>query len=68
MVPLRARVPAILAVVRSTSGNHRVDFVSPDFNAVLNITRCTVLKTRLEELMRASFVWQPRILDVSKKT
>jgi len=46
-----ARVLAILALVSSTRGNKRMEFVTRGFNAAINIRRCVVLKTRHDGLI-----------------
>jgi hypothetical protein len=56
VVAQRARVLGILAKLRSARGNKRMVLVNRDFNAVINIRRWAVLKTRHEELTRSSFV------------
>jgi hypothetical protein len=48
-------------------GNKRKEFVKQDFDAVVNIRWCVLLKTRHEELTQSCFVGQPLTLEVYKK-
>jgi hypothetical protein len=59
LVAKRARVLTTIVKVSSTRGNKRIEFVNRDFNAAINIMRCTVLETRPEELRRSKLVGQP---------
>jgi len=59
LVTRRAQFLAILAMMSSTSGNSRKEFVSRDFNVAIIIRRCVVLKTRPDELQRSYFARQP---------
>jgi len=49
-VAQRARVRGIPALMRSASGNKRMQFVNRDVNADINVRLCIVLRTRPEEL------------------
>jgi len=64
VVAQTAQVLVIFALVSLNSGNKCTDFVSRDFNAAINISRCAVLETRPEELTQANFVEQPLRLEV----
>jgi len=56
VVAQRARISGTLAIVSSTSGNECMELVTQDFNAAIQTRRDVVLKTRSEELKRASFL------------
>jgi len=65
---MRARVPAFFAMARSNRGYKREMFVNRDFNAVLNIRLCAVLKTIPQELTRCDLVGQPlRLIGYNEK-
>jgi len=59
-----ARVLEILAIMCSTSGEKRMEFLNRDFNAAIHIRRCAVLKTRSAELTRPNFLGQSLRLEV----
>jgi len=45
----RAKVRGLLALVSTTNGKNRMEFVNRDFNAAMNIRRCAVLENRPPE-------------------
>jgi|YelNatPaOPRAMG01_1025707.scaffolds.fasta_scaffold58244_2 hypothetical protein len=51
----KAGARVLLALVSSNSGKKCMEFVNRDWNAVINVRRCTVLKTVPEGLTRANF-------------
>jgi len=64
---LKALVPGILLLMRSSRGDKSMEFINRDFNAAIHISRCAVLNTRPEKLTRFNSVGQPLILEASKK-
>ena len=63
----RARVRGLLAEVRSTSGNKRLEFLNRAIIAANKFRRCLVMRTRPEKLTRSDFAGQPTILEVYKE-
>jgi len=55
----RAQVRGFLALVSSTSGKKRMEFVHQNINAAFNIRRCAVMEKRSPQLARANFMGQP---------
>jgi hypothetical protein len=64
---LRARGRSILEMMSSVRDNARQEFVNRDFNAAINIRRCVVLETGLEELRRSKFVGQPLKFEIYRE-
>jgi hypothetical protein len=50
VVAYRSRVLAILALMSSTRGNKRMEFVNRDFSVAINIRTCALLYTSPEKL------------------
>jgi len=55
----RAKTRGLLALVSTSGGKKRMEFVNRDFNAVINTRRCAVLEKRPPALTRAKFVGEP---------
>jgi len=63
----RAKVPGLLALVSTSGGKKRMEFMNLDFNAAINIRRSAILKTGPAELTRANFVGQPLKVEFYKE-
>jgi len=64
----RAKVRGLLALVRtSNDGKKRMEFVNRDFNAAINIRKCTVLEKRPPEPTRENFIGQPLKVELYEK-
>ena len=62
----RAKVRGLLALVRTTNGKKRIEFVNRDFNAAINV-RCAVLEKRPRRSTRVNFIGQPLKVELYEK-
>jgi len=67
IVALRPRVRGILALLNSTRGKKRMEFVNRDLSADTKISRCVVLKRTPPQLTRMNFMGQPLLLKEYKE-
>jgi len=64
----RTKVRGLPALVRtSNDGKKRMEFVNRDFNAAINIRKCTVLEKRPPEPTRENFIGQPLKVELYEK-
>jgi|YelNatPaOPRAMG01_1025707.scaffolds.fasta_scaffold33687_5 hypothetical protein len=61
-----AKVRGLLALVRTTNGKKRIEFVNRDFNAAINV-RCAVLEKRPRRSTRVNFIGQPLKVELYEK-
>jgi len=62
-----ACVRGLLALVITTNGKKRVEFLNRDLNAAINIRRCAVMEKRPAALTRENFVGEPLKVELYLK-